>query len=147
MDSARRLTRQGRGGTALLLAAALCAGCASGASSAAGNGRGGAAGTPASAKAAQPASPADECASAIAYWAGQALTPGADQGYDYQEMGLSADEYQILLAVTALARPVARKSGLPAARAFARREALPRCAAYVSSHPASPTAPGGGWPQ
>ena len=90
---------------------------------------------------------ADECTSAIAYWTGQALTPGADQGYDYQEMGLSAVEYQILQDVISLARPVARASGLSAVQAFAERTARPRCVAYLAAVSASPSASGRGWPQ
>ena len=117
-----------------LLAVALVAGCSSQHAATA-------------APASSGVSLADECASAIAYWTGQALTPGADQGYDYQEMGLSATEYQILLAVIPLARPVARQSGVAAAQAFAQRTARPRCAAYLASQSAAPSPSGKGWPQ
>jgi hypothetical protein len=123
-----------------VLAAALAAGCSSQHAV-----------TSTTSTTAAPASPGvslvDECASAIAYWTGQALTPGADQGYDYQEMGLSASEYQILQDVISLARPVARQSGVPAAQAFAQRTARPRCAAYLASQSAAPSASGKGWPQ
>jgi hypothetical protein len=127
-----------------LLAAVLAAGCssrhvASGARSSAP--------TTATATASTGVSLADECTSAIAYWTGQALTPGADQGYDYQEMGLSAVEYQILQDVISLAGPVARASGLSAVQAFAERTARPRCVAYLASVSASPSASGKGWPQ
>jgi hypothetical protein len=122
------------GVTAGLLAAALVASCSS---------QHAASAVPSSSG----VSLADECASAIAYWTGQALTPGADQGYDYQEMGLSATEYHLLLAVIPLARPVARQSGVPAAQAFAQRTARPRCVAYLASQSAAPSPSGNGWPQ
>jgi hypothetical protein len=131
---------------AALLAAALLAGCsAQHAVSAAST-------SPSASSASPSPSPSgvslvDECASAISYWTGQALTPGPDQGYDYQEMGLSAAEYEILKAVILLARPVARQSGVPAAQTFAQRTATPRCAAYLASASAAPSASGKGWPQ
>jgi len=127
--------------TAALLAAALLAGCSS---------QHAVSSTPTSVSVTPTASGVslvDECASAIAYWTGQALTPGTNQGYDYQEMGLSAAEYQILQAVTLLARPVARQSGVPAAQTFAQSTARPRCAAYLASRSAAPSASGKGWPQ
>lgn len=103
--------------------------------------------TASSTSASRPVSLVDECASAIAYWVGQALTPGADQGYDYQEMGLTATEYKILLATVVSARPVAQKSGLSAAQAYALGSARPQCAAYLAAQSASPSASSGGWPQ
>ena len=124
-----------------LVAMALLAGCSGQRSTHAGSVQS------VSASASQPVSLVDECASAIAYWAGQALTPGADQGYDYQEMGLTATEYKILLAIIPSARPVAQKSGLPAAQAYALGSARPQCAAYLASQSAAPSASSHGWPQ
>jgi hypothetical protein len=62
-------------------------------------------------------------------------------------MGLSAAEYQIVLDLTAVSRPVAQQSGIPAAQAYAQREARPRCAAYLASQSAAPTPSGAGWPR
>jgi hypothetical protein len=122
---------------------ALLAACSGPSSAHAGSGQS----VSAFASASQSVSLIEECASAIAYWVGQALTPGADQGYDYQEMGLTATEYKILLAIVASARPVAQKSGLPAAQAYALGSARPQCAAYLASWPDTPGVSSGGWPQ
>ncbi len=135
-------------GVAVGLVVGLAAGCSSGVSTSPTVGRVSASPAPGTGSATTSApSPTQECVSAIAYWAVQALTPGADQGYDYQEMGLSAGEYKILLDLTARARPIAKQSGADAAQAFVRREALPRCAAYVATHSASASSAGPGWPQ
>lgn len=125
-----------------LVTMALLAACSGHSSAHAGSGQS----VPASAyaSASRSVSLVDECASAIAYWVGQALTPGADQGCDYQEMGLTATEYKILLAIVASARPVVQKSGLPAAQAYALESGRPQCAAYLASQPATPSASNGG---
>ncbi|MCY0961082.1 hypothetical protein [Streptomyces sp. H27-H5] len=104
--------------TTALLAAALL-GCA------AGTGRSADAPTPAGTP------PERLCADLITHWAGVILDAGdaADAvGLDYQAMGLSGDQYEILSAVLDGARAVRRDEGAPAARAFGAREAERRCA-------------------
>ncbi|MCX5075980.1 hypothetical protein OHA84_10730 [Streptomyces sp. NBC_00513] len=71
------------------------------------------------------------CADLITHWAGVTLdaADGTDAvGLDYQAMGLSGDQYEILRAVLDGARAVRRDEGAPAARAFGAREAERRCA-------------------
>ncbi|MGI5449206.1 hypothetical protein ACQEVM_26235 [Streptomyces sp. CA-243310] len=71
------------------------------------------------------------CADLITAWAGVLLDAGDGRdavGLDYQAMGLSGDQYEILRAVLDGARAVRRDEGAPAGRAFGAREAERRCA-------------------
>ena len=110
-----------------------------------------------SACAAQPGSPApsptatrvdlvEECASSVAYWVRFLVTPGSDMGLDYQEMGLSGGENDIVRVLLPAAGNTAKRQGLPAAQAYALQQARPRCRSYLARLAASPSsAPG--WPQ
>ncbi|MFD9307278.1 hypothetical protein ACFWCB_32190 [Streptomyces sp. NPDC060048] len=109
--------------TAALLAAAPL-GCACGTPSA-GAARPGPAGAP------EPTPPQRLCADLITHWAGVILDAGEGRDavhLDYQAMGLSGGQNEILLAVLAGARAEQRAQGPAAAREFTAREAERRCA-------------------
>ncbi|MFC1406439.1 MULTISPECIES: hypothetical protein [Streptacidiphilus] len=90
--------------------------------------------------------PVEECADSVAYWVRYLLTPGSDMGLDYQEMGLSGGENNIVQSLLPAARSTAQHQGLPAAQAYALAQARPRCRAYLVALAASPgSAPG--WPK
>ncbi|MFE2289461.1 hypothetical protein ACFXDJ_35480 [Streptomyces sp. NPDC059443] len=130
--------------TAALLAAALlgCAdtGAATPGPSTAGPPSGTQPGAP------EPTPPEGLCTALITHWAGVVLDadadPGADTGHlDYQSMGLSGGQNEILLAVLADARAEQRAKGPAAARELTAREARRRCAErYRSGTPS-----GGPW--
>ncbi|MET3987029.1 hypothetical protein [Streptomyces sp. PvR034] len=117
-----------------------------------------AAGTPPPATGATPAPrptpPEDLCAALITHWAGVVLDgdgAGDPVGLDYQSMGLSGDQNEILRAVLADARaegrakaPEGAAAADTAARRLAAREARERCAAHHRSA-ATATATGGPW--
>lgn len=109
--------------TAALLAAAPL-GCAPGDP---------AAGPPPSgpAEAPRPTPPQQLCTDLITHWAGVILGAGEGEDavrLDYQAMGLSGGQYEILLAVLTDARAEQRAKGPDAARELTAREALRRCA-------------------
>ncbi|MCY0952143.1 hypothetical protein [Streptomyces sp. H27-S2] len=118
---------------AATLIAALALGC-----SAVGGPSGGPADAPAGAPAPAPGtpaphttSPAELCTALVTHWSGVLLDAGQGRdavGLDYQAMGLSGAQYEILRAVTAAARAEERTGGPAAGRALAAREAGARCA-------------------
>ncbi|MGW6688899.1 hypothetical protein [Streptomyces sp. NPDC054961] len=135
--------------TALLTAALL--GCGSGPGT--GSGAASAAGQPSAARAGSPpgdpsgssdgtarpgAAPAPEptppqrlCSDLITHWAGVILDAGDGPDavhLDYQSMGLSGGQNEILLAVLAAARAEGRAAGPAAARELTAREAGRLCA-------------------
>lgn len=75
--------------------------------------------------------PQELCAALIVHWADTVLD-GPDGGdavhLDYQSMGLSGDQYEILRAVLDEARAARTADGPDAARALTAREAGRRCA-------------------
>lgn len=76
-------------------------------------------------------SPAELCTRLVTHWSGVLLDAGEARdavGLDYQAMGLSGAQYEILRAVTAAARAEQRTAGAAAGRALADREAGARCA-------------------
>ncbi|MFD7261772.1 hypothetical protein [Streptomyces sp. NPDC059874] len=104
--------------------------------------------TPASDTPASPAphttSPQDLCTALITHWAGVILDAGEDRdaiGLDYQAMGLSGGQNEILRAVLDEARAEQRTKGPTAARELTAREAARRCAERYRS--GTPT--GGPW--
>ncbi|WP_203227174.1 hypothetical protein [Streptomyces cyaneogriseus] len=112
--------------TLALLATALTAACAAP----------GAPGGPATASPRRtgtpaPASPAlsdrELCARLVSHWARETLE--GDTYGDYQSMGLSGGQYEILLAIVAAARDTGRRQGARAAHELIDREARERCAA------------------
>ncbi|MFE1410792.1 hypothetical protein ACIGFK_09585 [Streptomyces sp. NPDC085524] len=89
-------------------------------------------------------SPQELCTTLITHWAGVVLDAGQDRdavGLDYQAMGLSGDQNEILRAVLDGARTEQRTRGPAAAREFTAREAARRCAGHYRS--GTPT--GGPW--
>ncbi|WP_180687500.1 hypothetical protein [Streptomyces gossypiisoli] len=122
-------TRSAALGLALLTGALLtgCAGSATGEAS-------GEASRPASGPASGPASaspsprttpPAEVCARIIAYWSREVLD--GDSYGDYQSMGLSNGQYEILRAVVDAARAERRRQGRAAAEQLIDRQARERC--------------------
>lgn len=79
----------------------------------------------------RPTPPQQLCTDLIIHWAGRILDGGenGDAGrLDYQSMGLSGGQNEILLAVLADARAEQRAKGPAAARELIAREAERRCA-------------------
>lgn len=88
--------------------------------------------------------PQELCTSLITHWARVILDGGQGEDavrLDYQSMGLSGDQNEILRAVLDQARAEERDRGPDAARALAAREAARRCAERHRS--GAPT--GGPW--
>lgn len=77
-----------------------------------------------------PVAPEQVCTQLITHWAGRILDAGEDDAVhlDYQSMGLSGGQNEILLAVLADARAEQRAKGPAAARELTAREAQQRCA-------------------
>ncbi|MET7619616.1 hypothetical protein [Streptomyces sp. NPDC005408] len=86
-------------------------------------------------------SPEKLCAQLISHWARVVLDGGKQAGLDYQAMGLSGGQHQILLDVTAAARAEQKRQGADAARKLIDSQASARCAERYRS--GSPT--GGPW--
>ncbi|WEO98048.1 hypothetical protein A6P39_030720 [Streptomyces sp. FXJ1.172] len=72
-----------------------------------------------------PTSPAGLCARLVAHWSREVLD-GTTYG-DYQSMGLSNGEYEILRGVVDAARPVRRRQGTSAADELIVRRASAAC--------------------
>ncbi|MFD8983121.1 hypothetical protein [Streptomyces sp. NPDC059564] len=88
--------------------------------------------------------PQELCTSLITHWARVILDGGEGEDavrLDYQSMGLSGDQNEILRTVLDEARAERRDRGPDAARALAAREAGRRCA--ERHRPGTPT--GGPW--
>ncbi|MFJ9719673.1 hypothetical protein ACIRPQ_27760 [Streptomyces sp. NPDC101213] len=81
--------------------------------------------------------PAALCARIVAHWSREVLDGG---GYgDYQSMGLSDGQYEILRSVVDAARAVEKREGAPAADELIVRRSREDCAARYRSG-----TPGGG---
>ncbi|MET8559708.1 hypothetical protein ABZV75_03570 [Streptomyces flaveolus] len=74
---------------------------------------------------AQPTSDADPCTRLVTYWARKALADGTYG--DYQSMGLSHGQYQILRDVVAAGRSVRQRQGTRRADQLMRRQARTAC--------------------
>nr|WP_240330623.1 hypothetical protein [Streptomyces sp. CB09001] len=121
-----------------LLIGVSVAGCGSGSD----DGGGGSAGTAPSASPSSPVSPsatsspsaspprplsgAELCVSAVGYWARETLDGGVPYG-DYQSMGLSNRQYDILREVVAAARAAKREQGARAAGELIDRQVRRTC--------------------
>lgn len=71
-------------------------------------------------------SPAELCTGVVAYWSRKVLDE--DTYGDYQSMGLSNTQYEILRRVVAAARPVRLRQGVDAAQHLIDRQARTDCA-------------------
>lgn len=69
--------------------------------------------------------PEDLCARIVAHWSREVLD--SDTYGDYQSMGLSNGQYEILMEVVDAARAEKRRSGGQAARELIDRDARERC--------------------
>ena len=117
--------RPGRAALTLVTAVGIAAavGCGNSGDGADGSARG-APGTSASSGLPRPPRPlsgAELCVSAVGYWAREMLDGGEPYG-DYQSMGLSNRQYDILREVVDAARTAKRDQGIRAARELIGRQ-------------------------
>ncbi|OPF75169.1 hypothetical protein VT50_0225095 [Streptomyces antioxidans] len=122
-------------GCALVLAVTVT-GCGGSGSASSGDSRdpGDSGSAPASAPAAhhptpQTASPVRLCADLISYWAGQDLAGSQWAGLDWEQKGLSNEQYEIYDDIVRAARAERKRHGAPAAKTLIKRLAERRCAA------------------
>ncbi|WP_137977498.1 hypothetical protein [Streptomyces violaceusniger] len=122
-------------GCALVLAVTVtgCGGSGSGPSGDShnsGNSRSAPASTPAPhSPTPQAASPVRLCADLISYWAEQDLAGSQWAGLDWEQKGLSNEQYEIYDDIVQAARAERKRHGAPAAKALIKRLAERRCAA------------------
>ncbi|MEU3608295.1 hypothetical protein AB0E83_23035 [Streptomyces sp. NPDC035033] len=96
--------------------------------------------------------PVDVCASLVSYWVREALEGSSWAGLDWEQKGLSNEQYEIHDEVLQEARAEERRAGRAAASALADREARRRCEAADGATgssenwrpPGGATAPGDG---
>ena len=88
--------------------------------------------------------PAETCTLQVGYWAAELVKATTDQGYDYQEMGLTAPDYRLVLAITKEARQLRRHATEEQTLAFVARESARRCAGRKAT--TCTTGAGAGWP-
>ncbi|EXU68806.1 membrane protein [Streptomyces sp. PRh5] len=74
-------------------------------------------------------SPVRLCADLISYWAEQDLADSQWAGLDWEQKGLSNQQYEIYDDIVQDARAERRRHGTPAAKALIKRLAERRCAA------------------
>lgn len=99
-------------------------------------------------------SPADVCTNLVSYWVKEALKGSKWAGLDWEQKGLSNEQYAIHDEVLAAARTEERRAGREAAFTLADRESRRRCeeakGATGSSEnwrpPSEQRVPGGGAP-
>ncbi|MBO3678260.1 hypothetical protein [Streptomyces sp. NEAU-YJ-81] len=77
----------------------------------------------------QAPSPVRLCADLISYWAEQDLAGSRWAGLDWEQKGLSNQQYEIYDDIVHAARAERRRHGTPAAKALIKRLAERRCAA------------------
>ncbi|AGP58683.1 hypothetical protein [Streptomyces rapamycinicus] len=75
------------------------------------------------------ASPVRLCADLISYWAEQDLAGSQWAGLDWEQKGLSNEQYEIYDDIVRAARTERKRHGTPAAKALIKRLAERRCAA------------------
>ncbi|WP_329115795.1 hypothetical protein [Streptomyces sp. NBC_01465] len=115
---ARRSRSRAAALTTVLLTAALGAGCSSNSPSAAGS-------TPSPVD----TSPVSACTKLISYWAKETITGSKWAGLDWEQKGLSNQQYEIMDAIIKNARAEQKQHGLPAAKALIDRQSKDRCTA------------------
>ncbi|MFJ1912240.1 hypothetical protein ACIOGX_09935 [Streptomyces sp. NPDC088147] len=111
-----------------LCTALLCTALLGGALTGCGGG-GSAAPDPDATPAAHRTTPAELCAALVSYWAKEALKGSAWAGLDWEQKGLSNEQYAIHEEVVAAARAERTKHGGAAAEALIDRRTAERCAA------------------
>lgn len=84
---------------------------------------------PAPTPAPRTSTPADVCANLVSYWVKEALKGSKWAGIDWEQKGLSNEQYEIHDEVLAAARAEERRAGRKAAEALADRESRRRCEA------------------
>ncbi|MEV7276437.1 hypothetical protein [Streptomyces sp. NPDC093111] len=72
-------------------------------------------------------SPAEVCANLVSYWVREALKGSKWAGLDWEQKGLSNEQYEIHDEVLLAARAEERRAGRDAAFALADRESRRRC--------------------
>ncbi|MGV9853098.1 hypothetical protein ACWDWU_30660 [Streptomyces sp. NPDC003442] len=77
----------------------------------------------------QATSPVRLCADLISYWAEQDLAGSQWAGLDWEQKGLSNEQYEIYDDIVQAARAERKRHGTPAAKALIKRLAERRCAA------------------
>ncbi|MET7765021.1 hypothetical protein [Streptomyces sp. NPDC005336] len=77
----------------------------------------------------QPSSPVRLCVDLISYWAEQDLIGGRWAGLDWEQKGLSNQQYEIYDAIVRAARAERKRHGTEAARELIARRSEARCAA------------------
>ncbi|WP_156911126.1 hypothetical protein [Arsenicicoccus bolidensis] len=81
------------------------------------------------------------CSRQVTYWVGQQLRRAPDQGFDYQEMGLSGRTYDVVRAVTSAARAARRSDD-----DWVAQRSRSACREAVARWTSAPAPEGGGWP-
>jgi hypothetical protein len=76
---------------------------------------------------------AETCAVQVGYWAGEVIKPGYQEYGDYQKMGLTAANYQIVLDIAKQAKQLRKTATAEQTLAFINREATRRCAAAATT--------------
>jgi len=85
--------------------------------------------------------PETACSRQVTYWVGQQLRRAPDQGFDYQEMGLSGRTYDVVRAVTSAARAARRSDD-----DWVAQRSRSACREAVARWTSAPAPEGGGWP-
>lgn len=85
--------------------------------------------TPSDSPAPHRTTPAELCTSLVSYWAKEALRGGKWAGIDWEQKGLSNEQYAIHEAVLAAARADREKHGAAAAEALIDRQTKAHCEA------------------
>jgi hypothetical protein len=76
---------------------------------------------------------AETCAVQVGYWAGEVIKPGYQEYGDYQKMGLTAGNYQLVLDIAKEAKQLRKTATAEQTLAFITREATRRCAAAAAT--------------
>jgi hypothetical protein len=76
---------------------------------------------------------AETCAVQVGYWAGEVIKPGYQEYGDYQKMGLTAANYQLVLDIAKEAKQLRKTATAEQTLAFITREATRRCAAAAAT--------------
>ncbi|KUJ54393.1 hypothetical protein ACZ90_65345 [Streptomyces albus subsp. albus] len=112
-----------RAAVCVVLAAAVLAGCSearpSGPNASASGGR----------QHAEPASAAEVCTELVTYWALEALKGSRRAGLDWEQKGMSNEQFALHDEVLAAARAEERRHGRAAAKDLIRRQVAEKCAA------------------